>query len=65
MYNVVKTLAPSFLIVSPLEGNKDNNKSLMSLNFGQIQPWTLELAALDRLKNLLLDNYFDDLLALR
>ena len=39
----------------------------MRLKFGQIQPWTAELAALDQFKtslNLLLENYlkyFDDL----
>ena len=38
-YNFVNTLGPSFLIVSP--------------SFLQIQPWTVELAVLDRLKNLL------------
>ena len=41
----------------------------MRLKFGQIQPWTAELAALDQFKkslNLLLENYskyFDDLLS--
>ena len=38
----------------------------MSLKFGRIRPWTAELAALDQLKNLLLENYskyFDDLLS--
>ena len=39
----------------------------MSLKFGRIQPWTVELAALDQFeKNLLLENYskyFDDLLS--
>ena len=39
-------------------------KSLISSNLGQIQSWTVELAVLDRLKNLLLENYFDELLAL-
>ena len=41
----------------------------MSLKFGQTQPWTAELAALDQLKKIfyLLEKYskyFDDLLAL-
>ena len=41
----------------------------MNLKFGRIQPWTVELAALDQFKkslNLLLENYskyFDDLLS--
>ena len=38
----------------------------MSLKFGQIKPWTAELAALDQFKNHLLENYskyFDDLLS--
>ena len=38
----------------------------MRLKFGRIQPWTVELAALDQFKNLLLENYskyFDDLLS--
>ena len=67
MYNVVNTLAPSFLSVSLsfLQVTRTIIKSLMSSNFGQIQPWTVELAALDRLKIILLENYFDDLLALR
>ena len=67
MHNVVSILAPSFLIVSPpsLQLTRTTIKSLVSSNFGQIKPWTVELAALDRLKNLLLENYFDDLLALR
>ena len=65
MYNVVNTLAPLFLIVSTsfLQVTRTTIKSLMSLNFGQIQPWTVELATLDRLKNILLEHYFDDLLA--
>ena len=67
MYNVVNTLAPSFLIVYPLflQVTRTTIKSLKSLKLGQIYPWTVELAAIDRLKNLLLENYFDDLLALR
>ena len=38
----------------------------MSWKFGQIQPWTAELAALDQFKNLLVEiysKYFDDLLS--
>ena len=72
MYNVVNTLAPSFLIGSPLfvQVARTAIKSRMNLKFGQIQPWTVELAALDQLKKILyiLENYskyFDDLLALR
>ena len=67
MYNVVNALAPSFLIVSPLflRVTRTTIKSVMCSNFGQIQPWNVELAARDRLKNILLENYFDDLLALR
>ena len=59
MYNVVNTLAPSFLIVFPLflQVTRTTIKSLVSLNFGQIQPWTVELATLDRLKNILLEIY--------
>ena len=67
MYNVVNTLAPSFLIASLsfLQVTRTTITSLMSSNFGQIQSLTVELAALDRLKNILLENYFDDLLVLR
>ena len=67
MYHVVNTLEPSFLIVSPsfLQVTGKTIKFLMSSNFGLIQPWTVDLAALDRMKNLLLENYFNDLLALR
>ena len=67
MYNVVNTLVLSFLIESPsfLQVTRTTIKSLLNSNFGQIQPWAVELAALDRLKNLLLENYSDDLLALR
>ena len=54
-------------IASPpfLQVTRTTIKSLTSSNFGQFQPWTVKLSALDRLKNLLLENYFDDLLALR
>ena len=34
-----------------LAGNKKTIKSLMRSSFGQIQPWTVELSALDRPKN--------------
>ena len=70
-YNLVSTLAPSFLIglSSFLQVTRTTIKSRMSLKFGWIQPWTAELAALDQFKkslNLLLENYskyFDDLLS--
>ena len=70
MENLLSTLAPSFLIGSSsfLQVTRTTIKSRMSLKFGRIQPWTAELAALDKLKNILLENYseyFDDLLALR
>ena len=52
MYNVVKTLAPSFLIGSSsfLQVMRTIIKSWVSLKFDQIRPWTaaLELAALER-----------------
>ena len=41
MNSVVTTPAPSFLIGSSPMGSK----------FGQIGPWTVELAALERLEN--------------
>ena len=52
MFNVLNTPAPSFLIVSSsfMQVIRTIIKSLMSSNFGQIQPWTVELAARDRLK---------------
>ena len=52
MYNVVNTLAPSFLIGSSLffQVKRTIIISLTSLNFSQIQPRTAELAALERLK---------------
>ena len=34
-----------------LAGNDDIHKSLDDLKFGQIRPWTTELAALKHLKN--------------
>ena len=57
MYNVVNTLAPSFLIesLSFLQVTRTTIKSRMSSKFGQIQPWTAELAALERLKKIPID----------
>ena len=67
MYNAVNTLAPSFLIGSSsfLQVTRPTVKSLISSKFGQIQPCTAELAALNCLKEIfyLLENYskyFDD-----
>ena len=59
MYSVVNTLAPSVFIVSALflQVTRTTIKSPMSSNFGQIQSWTVELASLERLKNLILDNF--------
>ena len=50
----MNTLAPLFLIGSAsfLQVRRTTIKSLMSSKFGKIQPWTADLAALDRLKNL-------------
>ena len=50
MYNVVITLAPSFLIVSflYLQVRRTTILSRMSSNFSQIRPTTAELAALER-----------------
>ena len=51
LYNVVKTLGPSFLIGSSFfQKTRTTVKSRMSLKFGQIRPWTVELAALEHLK---------------
>ena len=52
IYNVVNTLEPSFLIGSSsvLRVTRTTRKPRMSSKFGQIRPWTAELAALDRLK---------------
>ena len=52
MYNVVNTLAPSFLIGSSsfLQVTRTTIKYWTSSKFDQIQPWTAELAALERLK---------------
>ena len=56
IYNAVKTLSPSFLIVysSFLQVTRTTVKSLISSKFGYTQPSTAELAALDCLKTLLL-----------
>ena len=50
--NVVTTLAaPSFLIGSSfLQVPRTTIKSRMGLKFGQIRPWTVELATLERLE---------------
>ena len=52
MNNVVTTLAPSFLNGSSsfLQARSTPIKSRMGLKFGQIGPWTVELAALECLK---------------
>ena len=54
MYNVVNTLAPSFLIGSSLflQERRTTIISRTSSNFSQIRPMTAELAALERLKKL-------------
>ena len=46
---------PSFLIGSSLflEATRTPLNSQMGLKFGLIGPWTLELAALERLENLI------------
>ena len=53
IYNVVTTLAPSFLSGSSslTQVMKTCIKALMSSNFGLTPPLTKELAALERLKN--------------
>ena len=52
MYNVVNTLAPSFLIGSSLflQVKRTTIISRTSLNFSQIRPRTAELPALDRIE---------------
>ena len=52
MYNVVNTLAPSFLIGSSLflQVRRTTIISRTSLNFGQIRPRTAESAALDHIE---------------
>ena len=51
-YNLVSTLAPSFLIRSSsyLQVTRTSIISRMSLNFSQIRPQTVELVALEHLK---------------
>ena len=53
MCNVVSTLAPSFLIGSYLflHVTRTAIKALMGSKFGKIGPGSMELAALERLKN--------------
>ena len=48
------TLAPLFMIGSSsfLQVTMSTIKAKMGLKFGQIRPWTMELAALERLKSL-------------
>ena len=50
---MLSTLAPSFLMGSSsfLQVTRTTIKSRMSSKFGQIRPRTVELAALERLKN--------------
>ena len=52
LYNVVSTLAPSFLIESSsyLQVTRTSITSRMSSKFGQIGPRTAELAALEHLE---------------
>ena len=52
MYNIVNTLAPSFLIGSSsyLQVTRITIKSWTSSKFDQIRPWTAEVAALERLE---------------
>ena len=54
MNSVVTTLVPSFLIgsCSFLLTTRKPVKSRMGSTFGQIGPWTVELAALEHLENL-------------
>ena len=49
----MNTLTPSFLIGSFffLQVKRSTIKASMGSKFGQIRPWILELAALERLKN--------------
>ena len=53
-YNLVSTLEPLFLIgsFSFLQVTRTTIKAWMSSNFGRIPPLTLELTALECLKNL-------------
>ena len=47
------TLAPSFFAGSSslLQVTKSTIKAYTGWKFGQIRPWTVELAAIERLKN--------------
>ena len=52
LYNVVNTLAPSFLIGSSfLQVTRTTMKSWKNSKFDQIRPWTAELPALERQEN--------------
>ena len=53
MNNVVTTLAPLYLIGSSsfLLVTRTTIQSRMGSKFGQIRPWTVGLAAIERLKN--------------
>ena len=55
LYNVVSTLAPSFLIgyISYLQVTRTSITSRTSSKLGQIGPRTVELAALERLEQYL------------
>ena len=54
MNNGVTTLAPSFSIEpsSFLQATRASIKSQMGWKFGQIRPWTVELAAVERLEKI-------------
>ena len=54
MYNVMSTLAPSFLIGSSsfLQVTRTIIKSRTSSKFYQMRPWTAELAVLKRLEKI-------------
>ena len=65
---LVSNQAPSFLIGSSsfLQVIRTTIQSQMSLKFCRIQPWTAELAALDKFKKSFIQEYskyFDDLLS--
>ena len=51
-HSLVTTLAPSFLIGSSLflQVTKTTIKACMGSKFGQIRPWIVELAAIERLE---------------
>ena len=52
MSNVVATLVHSVLVGSSLflQATRQPINSRMGVKFGKIRPWTVELAALERLK---------------